>query len=254
MKVIDVRNISFQYKGTERPAVEQIRFEVNQGEIVGLLGHNGAGKTTILKCIAGLMQPAAGEITMAPAPGKDAGTNDRTMGISDLGYVPSDFYLYPLLTVEEMIRFTASLHRLEERVVSERMNAMLNAFQLNDKRHQFVKTLSNGMKQKVALITGVIHYPQTLVLDEPMTGYDAVATRETKNFLTRYANEQQAGILLSSHRLDVVEDICERIVVIHQGKAIFNGAISELKHLANDSKTLEEALLRMSTESEEVTE
>lgn len=242
MNAIRVNQMTYRYKGEERPAVEQISFHVGSGEIVGLLGHNGAGKTTVLKCIAGLMRPEEGEAEIGSGAGN--GTS------ASLGFVPSDFYLYPLLTVEEIIRFTASLHQLNDRELTGRMNAMLAAFQLEDKRHEFIKTLSHGMKQKVALITGVIHHPQALILDEPMTGYDAVSTRETKNFLIRYAKERGAGILLSSHRMDVVEDICHRVVLIHGGKTVFDGTASDLKKGAGDSNTLEEALLRMSEESE----
>jgi ABC-type multidrug transport system ATPase subunit len=243
LKAIRVHNVTYRYKGAERPAIEQIRFDVDRGEIVGLLGHNGAGKTTLLKCISGLLTPAEGTVNFGEGPEDGRGTVQ-----SLLGYVPSDIYLYNLLTVEEMVRFTASLHKLDDAKVSERMNGLLAAFQLSEKRHEYIKTLSHGMKQKVALITGVIHHPNALLLDEPMTGYDALSTKETKNFLLRYAQENHAGVLLSSHRLDIVEDICNRVVVIHNGKLVFDGGIRELKQNAFDSKTLEEALLRLSAD------
>ncbi|QYR23007.1 ABC transporter ATP-binding protein [Paenibacillus sp. sptzw28] len=243
MEKLRVNNLSYRYKGTDRPAVEQISFTVEEGEVVGLLGHNGAGKTTILKCIAGLLKPGEGEASLGGAPSKEGGGAEPS-----LGYVPSDIYLYNLLTVEEMIRFTAGLHGLPRTACEKRMNELLHVFQLDDKRSEYVKTLSHGMKQKVAMITGVIHHPGLLVLDEPMTGYDALSTKETKTFLLSYAKERKAGVLLSSHRLDIVEDICRRVVVIHAGTMVYSGGIQDLKKQAHASGTLEEALLRISGE------
>lgn len=241
---IEVYGISYQYAGTKDLAVKDITFHVKSNEIVGLLGHNGSGKTTIMNCIAGLFQPVQEKVLLS-------GTQ-----ISDLckpkpvGYVPADPILYNMLTVQEYIVFIGKLHHLSTAQIHTISEPLLDMLKLKDNRHKLIKHLSHGMKQKVSMITGLLHQPPALVLDEPMTGFDAQSTKEMKDFLVHLVRTNHgAGILLSSHRLDIVESICDRIVVIRQGQLIFTGSVQELKHSAQHGNSLEEAFLSITSEN-----
>jgi len=234
MGQLSLENVSVQYQGTNKFAIENITFTLNKGEIVGLLGHNGAGKTTTLECLAGLIQPTKGVRKVT----------------EKLVYVPSDLYLYNMLTVEETLLFVGRLHGMPKKQIIERADFLLEVFDLSEKKHIYTKELSFGMKNKLALITGILPDPQVLLLDEPMTGFDALSTKKTKDFLLQFMSNDKT-ILLSSHRLDIVEDICERILVINKGKLIFDGDILTLKEQQNVESNLESALLKLTNPIEE---
>ncbi|WP_327194577.1 ABC transporter ATP-binding protein [Paenibacillus larvae] len=231
-KMICVEKVSFQYENCISKAVDSLSFSLREGEILGLLGHNGAGKSTLLECLSGLRKPTEGQITADQIP------VDQYKKIS---FIPNDLYLYNLLTVEETFLYIGRLHSLSYDQIREIADPLMEMFSLQDKRKEYVKHLSFGMKQKVALILGILDSPRYLLLDEPMTGYDPLSTKTTKEFLLHLAGEQRTGILLSSHRLDIVEDLCDRVLVIHQGVLLFDGSISSLKH----DRSFEEALVSL---------
>lgn len=144
-----------------------------------------------------------------------------------------------MLTIQETLIFMGRLYSMDTKAIFEQVEPLLRLFSLENKKDEYIKNLSYGMKQKVALILGILDSPNYLLLDEPMNGYDALSTKITKNFLVDYSKKKSTGVLLSSHRLDIVEDICDRVYVINQGKVIFEGLVSTLK---ND-RSFEDALI-----------
>lgn len=227
-----VNKLTHQYANTDVKALDSISFSLKKGEIVGLLGHNGAGKTTLLECLSGIQKSPRNAIMV------DDVSLDKYQNIS---YIPNDLYLYNMLTVLETFIFMGQLHSLNTTKVLEIVNPLLKSFSLLDKKDEYVKNLSYGMKQKVSLILGILDSPNYLLLDEPMNGYDALSTKTTKEFLVHLAKEKSTGVLLSSHRLDIVEDICDRVIIINQGILIYEGSIAALKN----NNSFEEALINI---------
>lgn len=234
MKRLSLEDVSIKYPGSTDFAVQNINFSLEKGEIVGLLGHNGAGKTTTLECLAGLIQPTEGI--------RKNGL-EKTNG--KIIYIPADMYMYNMLTVEETLLFVGRLHGLSKKEILRDRDYLLSTFNLREQQHVYTKNLSFGMKNKLALITGVLANPQVLMLDEPMTGFDALSTRQTKDFLLKFMNDSEKTILLSSHRLDIIEDICQRILVINKGQLVFEGSVSTLKEQQSINSSLEAALLQL---------
>ncbi|MFB1052278.1 ABC transporter ATP-binding protein [Paraliobacillus sp. JSM ZJ581] len=228
--MITAKNISYTYENTENKALNSLSFSIEQGEIVGLLGHNGAGKTTLLECLCGLREVTEGNIF----------TDNKKEKLSKkISYVPTDLYLYNMLTVEETILFIGKIYSLSNQRIMDKALPLINQFSLYEKLTEYVKNISFGMKQQLALILGILNSPRYLLLDEPMNGYDALTTNNTKKFLKQYVNNQKAGVLISSHRLDIIEDICDRVIVINNGILIYQGSIPNLKN----ENSLEDALI-----------
>lgn len=228
--MIVVKDLIYQYESTEMDTLKSISLSLKEGEIIGLLGHNGAGKTTLLECLSGIRKIKSGDIHI---------DNIDDNPYKNISYIPNDLYLYNMLTIQETLIFMGRLYSLSTKDILRKVEPLLKLFSLEEKRNEYIKNLSYGMKQKVALILGIIDSPKYVLLDEPMNGYDALSTKTTKDFLLNYSKNNSAGILLSSHRLDIVEDICDRVYVINQGNVIFEGLVSTLK---ND-RSFEEALI-----------
>lgn len=228
--MIVVKDLIYQYESTEMDTLKSISLSLKEGEIIGLLGHNGAGKTTLLECLSGIRKIKSGDIHV---------DNIDDNPYKNISYIPNDLYLYNMLTIQETLIFMGRLYSLSTKDILRKVEPLLKLFSLEEKRNEYIKNLSYGMKQKVALILGIIDSPKYVLLDEPMNGYDALSTKTTKDFLLNYSKNNSAGILLSSHRLDIVEDICDRVYVINQGNVIFEGVVSTLK---ND-RSFEEALI-----------
>ncbi|HDT6578603.1 TPA: ABC transporter ATP-binding protein [Bacillus cereus] len=228
--MIVVKDLIYQYESTEMDTLKSISLSLKEGEIIGLLGHNGAGKTTLLECLSGIRKIKSGDIHI---------DNIDANPYKNISYIPNDLYLYNMLTIQETLIFMGRLYSLSTKDILGKVEPLLKLFSLEEKRNEYIKNLSYGMKQKVALILGIIDSPKYVLLDEPMNGYDALSTKTTKDFLLNYSKNNSAGILLSSHRLDIVEDICDRVYVINQGNVIFEGLVSTLK---ND-RSFEEALI-----------
>lgn len=234
--MLRIEDVSYIYENSKKEALDSISFELNRGQVVGLVGHNGAGKSTLLECISGLKTPTNGKVTI----------DNKDFTIS---YVPNDLYLYNMLTIKETLFFIGKLHSLSNFEIDQIINPLIKLFSLSSKEHEYMKDLSFGMKQQVALIIGVLSNPTYFLLDEPMTGYDAISTKNTKDYLKNLAKEMNMGILLSSHRLDIIEDICDKIIILGTGKLVYEGTVS---HLKNDS-SFEEALISVTGDHNENT-
>jgi ABC-2 type transport system ATP-binding protein len=223
-------------------AVDGLSFRVAPGEILGLVGANGAGKTTTLVSVAGILRPDSGQILIA---GRDLAL-DPVNAKRQLGFAPDEPQLFDYLTVEEHLRFIARLYGIAD--VEQRLPALLSGLELANRRGALPDELSRGMRQKLALGCAFMHEPQVLLLDEPLTGLDPVGIRRMKDAIRQKAAEG-AAVLLSSHLLDVVSELCARVIVLGHGKALAEGSPSEIAARGPAlGGTLEDAVLDLLTE------
>lgn len=222
--LIQTRNLIKKYG--DKPAVNDVSFEVCGGEIFGFLGPNGAGKTTTIKMIAGLLQPTSGAVTVG---GYDVQAQpQQAKAIS--GYVPDEPNLYPKLTGRELLRFVGDLYGLQREQVDRRIDELLRLFALVEAGDDTIDSYSHGMQQKTALAAALVHDPRVLVLDEPTVGLDPKSARLIKDLLRQMAG-RGAAVFLSTHILEIAERMCDRIGIIHQGRLIAVGTMDELRAL-----------------------
>ncbi len=217
--MIEVRDLTKVYGALT--AVQGLSFSVAAGEILGLVGPNGAGKTTTLRSLAGIIRPTRGEIRIAA---HDL-AQDPIRAKGALAFIPDEPQLFDYLTVGEHLRFTARLYRQPDTVAD--IPAMLAEFELSDKVDALASELSRGMRQKLAIACGLLHRPAVLMLDEPLTGLDPLGIRRMKRTIAARA---QAGtaVILSSHLLPLVEEVCTRVLIIHRGERVAYGTTAEI--------------------------
>jgi ABC-2 type transport system ATP-binding protein len=222
------------------PAVQGLSFRVAPGEVLGLVGPNGAGKTTTIRSIAGIIIPTSGRISIA---GHDL-ARDPVAAKTALAFIPDEPHLFEYLTVEEHLRFIARLYQLGD--VSDRIPGLLEELELADKRAALPGELSRGMKQKLAIACGLLHQPQALLLDEPLTGLDPVGIRRMKTTIMQRA-AAGAAVILSSHLLHLVEEICTRVLIMRRGSVVAFGTIAEILDTRPDlqSRNLEDVFMAL---------
>jgi ABC-2 type transport system ATP-binding protein len=235
--VINVNHLTKTY-GDLR-AVDDLSFEVNAGEIVGLIGPNGAGKTSTLRCIVGIQTPSTGTITID---GHDI-VGDPVSAKRQIAFMADEPHLFEYLTVNEHLRLTARIYKVRD--FETRSKALLEELQLVGKENSLPSELSRGMKQKVAIACGLLHEPKALLFDEPLTGLDPLGIRHMKS--TIVARGRSGGaVIVSSHLLHLVEEICTRIVIIDRGKKVADGTITQLsEYAAAEGSTLEQIFLKV---------
>jgi ABC-2 type transport system ATP-binding protein len=222
------------------PAVQGLTFRVGPGEVLGLVGPNGAGKTTTIRSIAGIIIPTSGRIRID---GHDLAT-DPVAAKAALAFIPDEPHLFEYLTVEEHLRFIGRLYQLGD--VGPRIPSLLEELDLSDKRGALPGELSRGMKQKLAIACGLLHDPRALLLDEPLTGLDPVGIRRMKRTIMRRA-AGGSGVILSSHLLHLVEEICTRMLVLQRGRVVAFGTMTEILAARPElrSRNLEDVFLAL---------
>ena len=203
------------------PAVRGLSFRVEPGEVLGLVGPNGAGKTTTIRSIAGIIIPSRGRVRI----GDHDLAKDPVAAKAQLAFIPDEPHLFDYLTVEEHLRFVGRLYQVGD--VEARIPGLLQELDLAAKRGALPGELSRGMKQKLAIACGLLHQPQALLLDEPLTGLDPVGIRRMKATIVRRA-EAGTAVILSSHLLHLVEEICTRVLIMNAGQAVAFGTIPEI--------------------------
>jgi ABC-2 type transport system ATP-binding protein len=206
-------------------AVSDVSFTVPSGRIVGLLGPNGAGKSTTMKAILGLVRPDAGAIRVL---GRDVATFPVAVK-REIGYVPEATSLYEFLTGAEYLDFIADLYGLDGPTRKARISQFLTGLELAGHENSLISGYSQGMKQKVALIAGLVHHPRLLVLDEPLNGLDPRSARVVKEVLRSLARNEGVGVLFSTHVLEIAQAICDEIVILRQGTVIASGTVDALR-------------------------
>lgn len=219
----------------ERLALSELTLEVRPGEVLGLLGQNGAGKTTALRLLCGLLEPDTGRVEVA---GKDL-AQAPLEARRNLGYVPDGAPLYPQLSPLEHLRLVGRLHRMEPAELTAETDRLLEALELGDRRDESVGGFSRGMRQKVAIACALLPRPPLLVLDEPLTGLDATSSLVVEALMRSWA-ERGGAVLLTSHQLERVERNSDRVAILAEGRLAACGNLGELRSRTGGEGTLEE--------------
>lgn len=205
-------------------AVDNVSFGLERGEIFGLLGPNGAGKTTTLRMLSGLLKPTGGEAFIQSA----SVQKDPRNALANMGFLTGDMDLYRRLKPEELLTFFGKLYETPENELSERVSYLMRAFDINDFADRQCEKLSTGQKQRVGIARTLVHNPDVVVLDEPTTGLDIMASEFVLKFIQKVAKEDGKTVLFSTHNLTEVERLCDRIGIIDRGKLVFLGTVPEL--------------------------
>lgn len=204
-------------------AVDQVSFEIGQGQIVGLLGHNGAGKTTIMKMLTGYLEPTSGliEIDSLDIASQRQAVQQR------LGYLPENDPLYPEMTVIDYLDYAAELHGVPEAERLERIREAIHRTDLSSKAADPIGTLSRGYRQRVGVAQAIIHNPKVLILDEPTNGLDPTQVQHMRELIRSLS--QQATVIISTHILQEVQAICDRVIIIRNGQKALDASMQELQ-------------------------
>jgi ABC-2 type transport system ATP-binding protein len=226
-------------------AVAGVSLEVRAGEIVGFLGANGAGKTTTLRCAAGLLRPHAGRIVIDGHPLE----GDARAAKAALGFVPDRPFLYERLTPPEFLAFIAALYDVPAKVAEPRIESLLQRLALGEAADALIEGASLGTRQKIAVAAALLHEPATLLLDEPLAGLDPPAAFALKQLL-RERTTAGAGVLVSTHQLEVAERLCDRVVMLRRGQVVASGTLAELRG-ARGETSLETLFLELAAERPE---
>lgn len=204
-------------------AVDRVSFEIGQGEIVGLLGHNGAGKTTIMKMLTGYLEPTEGRIEID---GLDIEQNREAIQ-RKIGYLPENCPVYPEMTVIDYLDYAAALHGLPENLRIERVREAIRKTELEPKATQPINTLSRGYRQRTGVAQAILHNPSILILDEPTNGLDPTQIQHMRDLILALA--KQATVILSTHILQEVQAICDRVIIVRNGQLALDSRMDELR-------------------------
>ena len=225
-------------------AVDQVSLEIPKGEIFGFLGPNGAGKTTTIKMLGGILRPTSGYVDICGL----SMLNEPESAKQKVGFIPDRPYLYEKLTGMEFLKFTADLYGVNEDRFAQKAAAVLKQFSLADWSGELIESYSHGMKQRLIMAAALLHEPEVIIVDEPMVGLDPAGIKMVK---TLFKNLSRDGvtIFMSTHTLNIAEDVCHRIGIINRGKLITTGSPGELKEKAQLLEAdLEDVFLKLTTE------
>jgi ABC-2 type transport system ATP-binding protein len=220
MSTIEVEHISKTFSTTR--AVDEVSFSVEPGEIFGLLGPNGAGKTTSLRIILDIFKPDSGYVRIL-------GGEMTEMKKDRIGYLPEERGLYQDIPLDRCLNYLASLKGLNASVTQLRLNEYLKRFELTEHRRKKVKELSKGMQQKAQLIAALIHQPELVIIDEPFASLDPINTQMVKDVL-RELRDDGVTIVMCTHQMHQVEELCDRMVLINRGRSILYGNLHDIRH------------------------
>lgn len=231
--MLTIKNLVKKYPRSERNSVDDISLELKEGEIFGFLGQNGAGKSTTIKCLTGILPYNSGTIEIC---GHDL-AKEPILAKMNIGYVPDNHSVYEKLTGTEYVNYVADLYRVPAALRELRLNNYLKLFKLEHAANKQIKSYSHGMKQKICIIAALIHEPKLWVLDEPMMGLDPQSTAEIIAHMREHCKKGNT-VFFSSHNLDLVKKLCNRVAIINDGKII------DMFDLKNNPKNQEELEIR----------
>lgn len=248
--MIEVNNVSHQFysssnnslfrkKQTGVRALNDVSLQFNDGEVTGLLGVNGAGKSTLMRVISGLIEPVNGSVTIDGLSVVSQGNSAR----AKLGMLPDNSGLYPRLSARENIQYFGELQGVARQELAERIETFVTTLDMKDIIDRPAQGFSLGERMKTALCRTLIHNPNNILLDEPTNGLDVFTTRAVRHLLARMRDEQRC-VVLSSHLMYEIENLCDRIVIIHRGNIIADGSQQEVCDLAGEH-SLEDAFVTL---------
>ena len=224
-----------------KTAISNLSFQVKRGEFLGYLGPNGAGKTTSIKSMIGLVRPDKGRILID---GKDISQESIAVR-SIIGYVPDSPFIYEKLTAIEFFRFVGGLYRMETNEMEKRIKWLIDIFEMHDWMNRRSEEYSHGMKQKVVMSAALLHNPELIIVDEPTVGLDPPSQRLLKDIL-KLIQKKGTTVFMSSHNLAEVEELCERMIILHKGSIVANGSLDNLRAQAEmEGGSLEDLFLKL---------
>ena len=227
-------------------AVDHLDLSVRKGELFAFLGPNGAGKTTTIKMLAGLLTPDSGSIHVWGLPM----SREARQAKSHLAYVPDEPFLYEKLTAREFLDFVGQMYGMDARLRQERMDRLIRQLEMWPFLDKLTESYSHGMKQRTVLAAALLHSPRVLIIDEPLVGLDPKTVRTVKG-LMREITASGGAVFMSTHTLEVAENIADRIGIIHRGRLIAVGTLDELRSQARQSSSLEEIFLSMTADEQD---
>jgi ABC-2 type transport system ATP-binding protein len=243
--IISLRNLT-KFYGSKQ-VLNHITIDIMPGQVIGYIGPNGAGKSTTVKILCGLISDYSGQVTL-----KGIDIKQNPVAVKRIiGYVPEIAELYDVLSPDEFLSLMGALYNLPAQTVTERAGRMLDAFGLAGNRGQRMDTFSKGMKQKVLITSGLLHNPDIIILDEPLSGLDANSVIIVKELISKLADSGKT-IFYCSHMMDIVEKVSDRIILINEGSVVADGTFEELKQKQGDS-SLEQIFAHL-TASESLSE
>ena len=208
------------------PALEDVSFVAEPGHVLGYLGHNGSGKSTTVNILTGLLEPSRGRVLFEGRPIQDQLIDYKRR----LGYVPEEPYVYPYLSGYEYLELVGRLRQVPEPILKDKIEGLLKLFSLQTYRHSPIASYSKGMKQKVLISAALLHNPDVLIFDEPLSGLDVTSALTFRHLLTALAGEGKT-VLYSSHVLETVEKVCSRVIILYRGKMVANDRVDRLRDL-----------------------
>ncbi|MCB0335910.1 MAG: ABC transporter ATP-binding protein [Bdellovibrionales bacterium] len=243
--VLELSGVTKQYGSFT--AVNDISIAVKRGEIFGFLGVNGAGKTTTLRMITGILLPTRGDIKIAGLSLIDKPTEAKQI----TGYIPDRPYLYAKLTGREFLYFCSDLYHVPPAQADQRIDQLLEEYSLTAWQDELIESYSHGMKQRLATCAALVHEPKLLVIDEPMVGLDPHGAKMLKDALKRYA-QSGTTVFLSTHSLNVAEEVADRLAIIHRGSLLITGTLDEIRARTKGGRhDLESVFIELTTEAEQ---
>lgn len=246
MSLLEIKNLTGGY--TRNPVLKDVSFSVKKGELVGLIGLNGAGKSTTIKHIIGLMEPHKGEITI----NEQTIQQDREAYRRQFTFVPETPVLYEELTLDEHLRLTAMAYGVDEAVYKERVNVLLKEFRMEKRLKWFPAHFSKGMKQKVMIMCAFLVGPALYIVDEPFVGLDPLGIQSLLDLMGQM-KESGAGILMSTHILATAERYCDRFIILHEGKVKAHGTMDQLRdEFGKPNATLDDLYIQLTKEDDHV--
>jgi len=221
--MLEVRSLCKSYSSI--PAVDNVSFTIRPGDVLGYLGPNGSGKSTTVKIITGLLEPTSGSVLFRGNNIRENLTEYKRI----IGYVPEEANLYPFLSGLEYLQLVSRLRGLPELLSEHRAESLLELFAMRPHRHTVIAAYSKGMRQRILLIAALLHNPQLIIFDEPLSGLDVTSALIFRKLVQALARENKT-IFYCSHVLEVVEKVCSHVTILQRGKQLASGSIEELKH------------------------
>lgn len=235
--MLTIKNLNKKYKGSDRFSVKNLSLSINDGEIFGFVGKNGAGKSTTIKCMTGIIPFESGEICVC---GHDI-KKDPIGAKMNIGYVPDDHAVYDNLTGKEYVVFMGNVYGVDKETLQKRIQTFAQLFSMTKYMDKQIRSYSHGMKQKICIIAALIHNPKFWVLDEPLMGLDPQSMAEIKSYMLEH-KRQGNTVFFSSHNIDMVEKLCDRVGIMHNGQLL---EVIDLKAFSKTKKSLEEYFLNL---------